>query len=134
MRRVLKIIVLTAAVILGGSTLATAGSPHFVGTPTASVDDSTLTVSGKIAGLGNEEQVDVQVTATVECVNRGGHNPSAGNKDDVAAVGTFPVQNGKALFELSATAEFQPECSPPMTVEFSDIVVTDVTHGISVAL
>jgi hypothetical protein len=44
-----------------------------------------------------------------------------------------PVQNGKAYFELTGTATFQPECSPPMTVAFSNITVTDTTNGISVS-
>jgi hypothetical protein len=39
------------------------------------------------------------------------------------------VQNGKAEFSLTAT--FQPACSPPMTVEFRDVTVTDTTNGIS---
>ena len=30
---------------------------HFVGTPTATRDDTTLTISGKVAGLGQVEVV-----------------------------------------------------------------------------
>jgi hypothetical protein len=41
------------------------------------------------------------------------------------------VQNGKAEFSLTVTATFQPNCSPPMDVEFSNLVVTDVTHGLT---
>jgi hypothetical protein len=41
------------------------------------------------------------------------------------------VQNGKADFTLSATAMFQPECSPPMTVVFTDVTVTDTTNGLT---
>ncbi len=66
-----------------------------------------------------------------QCVNPGGNEPKADNKDEVAAQDTFPVQNGKALFELTVVAEFQPDCSPPMTVVFTDLVVTDLTHDIS---
>jgi hypothetical protein len=49
----------------------------------------------------------------------------------VSAAGDFPVQNGKADFTLSATAAFQPECSPPMTVVFTDVTVTDTTNGLT---
>jgi hypothetical protein len=133
MRR-LAVLLTTILLSLGFALPAAAGSPHFVGTPTFSIDGSSLTVEGKIAGLGNEDRVNVQVTADVECVNPGGNKPSADNKDEVAAEGDFPVQNGKALFSLTATASFQPECSPPMFVEFSNIVVTDTTHDISVTL
>ena len=43
----------------------------------------------------------------------------------------FPVQNGKADFSLTVTATFQPNCTPPMTVVFSNVTVTDTTSGIS---
>jgi hypothetical protein len=113
---------------------AVAGSPHFVGRTSVTIDGDTLTVSGKIAGLGNEAQVEVEVTADAQCVNPGGNKPQAGNKQSFAAADTFPVQNGKANFTLSVTATFQPNCTPPMTVEWSNIVVTDLTHGISQSL
>ena len=58
-------------------------------------------------------------------------HPKAANKESVSEEGTFPVQNGKANFELTLTASFKPECSPPMTVVFSDVTVTDLTNGIS---
>ena len=57
-------------------------------------------------------------------------SPKATNKTSVSAAGDFPVQNGKADFTLSATA-FQPECSPPMTVVFTDVNVTDTTNGLA---
>jgi hypothetical protein len=110
-----------------------AGSPHFV-TCSAVVSGNTLEVDGKVAGLGDEDQVHIVVTALAECVNPGGNKPSAANKEAFQAEGDFPVQNGKALFSLTVTATFQPECSPPMTVEFSQISVTDTTHGISCTL
>ncbi len=112
-----------------------AGSPHFVdSTVTATRTGSTLTVSGKEAGLGNEAQIHVVVTATALCINGGGNHPKAVNKESVSAEGTFPVQNGKADFQLSVTATFSPSCSPPMTVEFTDITVTDTTNNISVSI
>jgi hypothetical protein len=37
----------------------------------------------------------------------------------------------KAKFTLTVTATFQPECSPPMTVAFTDVTVTDETNSIS---
>jgi hypothetical protein len=113
---------------------AWAGSPHFVGTPTVQRSSDDLTVSGKIAGLGNETQVHVVATAEAECVNRGGHNPSADNKDTFSVEGDFPVQNGKALFNLTLEAAFDPSCSPPMTVLWSDVTVTDAEHGLTATI
>lgn len=109
-----------------------AGSPHFISSATSvSRSDNTLTVSGKEAGLGGEAQVNDVLNATALCVNGGGNHPKAVNKESVTAQGTFPVQNGKADFTLSVTAGFQPSCSPPMTVEFTNISVTDTTNGIT---
>ena len=88
-------------------------------------------MSGKEAGLGDESQVHIVVTATALCINGGGNHPKAVNKESVSAEGIFPVQNGKAEFQLSVTATFSPPCSPPMTVEFTDITVTDTTNNIS---
>jgi hypothetical protein len=135
-------IVLTLTAVLGffaplalTATPAFAGGPHFVdGTVTATRAGDTLTVSGKEAGLGDEPQVHIVVSATAECVNPGGHHPQAGNKESLSVAGDFPVQNGKADFSLSVTAVFQPECSPPMSVVFSDVTVMDTTSGITTTL
>jgi hypothetical protein len=114
---------------------AHAGSPHFINNAfSVSVSGNTLSVSGKEAGLGDESQVNIQLSATAECINNGGRHPKAANKTSVSASGTFPVQNGKADFSLEATATFQPDCSPPMSVVYTNIVVTDLTNGISVRL
>ena len=109
---------------------AFAGSPHFVDV-SATRDGNSLTVSGKEAGLGNETQVHIEVTATALCINGGGKHPKAVNKADVSAEGDFPVQNGKANFSLTLTATFQPDCTPPMTVVFTDVTVSDTEHGVT---
>jgi len=114
---------------------AFAGSPHFVDDKVvATQDGATLTVVFKEAGLGDEDQVHVVLSADAQCVNPGGNDPQAANKESFNAAGDFPVQNGRAEGTLSLTAVFQPSCSPPMTVEFSNIVLTDETNGISVNL
>jgi hypothetical protein len=114
---------------------AWAGSPHFVDDSiTATRTDNSLTVAGKEAGLGDELQVNIQVTATALCINGGSNHPKAVNKESVSAEGQFPVQNGKANFSLTLTAVFSPPCSPPMTVEFTNVTVSDLTNGISTTL
>ena len=107
------------------STVAFAVSnAHFVGTPTATRDDTTLTISGKVAGLGQVEVITVAITGDALCINPGAKHPKASNKADVAGGADVPVQNGKAEFSVPATATFQPECSPPMTVVFENVCVT----------
>ena len=91
-------------------------------------------MAGKEAGLGNEAQVDIRISAEAACLNPGGNFPDAANKATFTAAGTFPVQNGKALFSLTLTATFQPKCSPPMSVVFGDVTVTDVTNGVSTTI
>jgi hypothetical protein len=39
------------------------------------------------------------------------------------------VQNGKADISIDLTASFSPECAPPMTVQFTDVLVHDDTNG-----
>lgn len=133
----MKAVALAGASILAlvMAAIALAGSPHFINSATsASVSGNTLTVNGKEAGLGDEAQVHIVVTATALCINPGGHHPKAVNKEDVTAAGDFPVQNGKAEFSLTLTATFQPDCTPPMTVAFTDVVVEDTTNGITLKL
>jgi len=130
MRKILFVAFAVLTLLFAGSSTAWAGSPHFVNV-SYSVSDNTLTVQGKEAGLGNETQVHIVVNATAACINPGDHHPKAANKEDFTAEGTFPVQNGRADFLLTLTAAFQPSCSPPMTVQFTSITVTDVDHNVT---
>jgi hypothetical protein len=130
MRKILFVAFAVLTLLFAGSSTAWAGSPHFVNV-SYSVSDNTLTVQGKEAGLGNETQVHIVVNATAACINPGDHHPKAANKEDFTAEGTFPVQNGRADFLLTLTAAFQPNCSPPMTVQFTSITVTDVDHNVT---
>jgi hypothetical protein len=129
MRRMTVATAVAALVALGGS-VALAGNAHFVGDPRAQRSGSTLTLSGKVAGLGNEESINVEVTADAACVNRGNKNPEAENKDSFSADDDFPVQNGKANFSLNLAASFSPNCSPPMRVVFSNVTITVTADGI----
>ena len=122
--------VLAVLVVLGFAGSALAGNPHFV-TVNTTVEGDTVTVQGKEAGLGDEEQVHIVVSGLAACINPGGNDPEAANKESFSAAGDFPVQNGKALFSLELIATFQPSCSPPMSVQWSNITVTDTTHGIT---
>ena len=102
---------------------AFAGNAHFVGTPTLTIDGNSIIVEGKVAGLGNIPQIHVDVTADAQCVNPGTKKPKASNKQSIGAGEDVPVQNGKANFSVTATATFQPDCTPPMSLEFSNITV-----------
>jgi hypothetical protein len=124
MRRFLLMTILVVATAALAAPAAWAGSPHFVGTPTITRSGDALTVTGKVAGLGAETQINVSVTADVACVNPGNNEPKAENKGATIAEGTFPVQNGKANFSVTGTGTTSPDCSPPMTLRYSNVVVT----------
>ena len=132
MRRILLVALSVIAVAALAAPAALAGSAHFINNAfSISRDDDTLTVSGKEAGLGDEEQIHVVLSATALCINPGSNHPKAANKESVSAAGDFPVQNGKANWTLSVTAAFQPDCVPPMTAVFTDVTVTDTTNGLT---
>ena len=130
MRRSAVVIIVLVMAALVMPTAAWAGSPHFVGDPTISISGNTVTVSAKEAGLGDEEQIHVELSATALCINGGGRHPRAVNKTGVAAAADVPVQNGKSNYTLTGTAVFDPSCSPPMTVQFVDITLTDTTNNL----
>jgi hypothetical protein len=123
-----SLIAATAAIailMLTASSAWAVSNAHFVGTPTITRNDDTLTVSGKVAGLGQVTQIDVEVTGDVACINPGDKHPKAANKESFSAGGQFPVQNGKALFTVITTSpDISPSCTPPMTLQFSNVVVT----------
>ena len=100
-----KIVLTTLAALLATGALASsavAASPHFVGTPQATVSGNSLTVNFKAAGLGNSSTVDFALTGDVDvssrCYTKSGNKPQAANKQETIAVSqseTFTVRNGQ---------------------------------------
>jgi len=133
-RRMAIVVGLALVVLMLATTAAWAGSPHFVGTPTFSISGNTATVHAKEAGLGDEDQIVATLSGTAACINNGGHHPKAVNKTSFSTSSTEPVQNGQAVYDLTATATFSPDCSPPMTVSFTSLTLTDETNNLSVKL
>jgi hypothetical protein len=123
--------IIALALLLSFPAGVLAGNPHEVHDTTISISGATLTASGKEAGLGDESQVHIVLTADAACINGGGNHPRAVNKGSFSAAGDFPVQNGQTTFTLSVTASFQPPCAPPMTVAWSNVTVVDTTNGIT---
>lgn len=103
------------AVVAASATVASAASPHFIGTPTCSKSSSgVLTCSGKAAGLGNGPTVAYLtadgIRATYVCVNHGG-NIAPGQ-------GTFtgPVEGQhQDITPHNGQITFSPSLSPPPT-------------------
>jgi hypothetical protein len=131
MRRLSLLAVLALVTAALAVTVAWAGEPHFINNAfSISRTANTISVSAKEAGLGDELQIHVKLTADAFCINGGGNHPKAVNKTGVATDATVPVQNGKADYTLTGTAVFSPSCSPPMTVVFKNVTITDVTNDL----
>ena len=141
-----------AAVAVTGASAAS-GNPHFIKNATsASLSGADLVCTFKEAGLasGAVETVSCNATenVTYECVNGGGKNPSASNKKTFATTvsksGTFTAdKNGNIVGTLTlspaSASSLGFSCPPGQTVTFvgvtySNISVTDVTSGASIAL
>ncbi len=115
MRRVKYGIALLFALLLtvGFSLPAFAQNPHFIGTPTCTKSTSTgLTCSGKAAGLGNGPTAAFltadSVTATYECVNKGGN--VAPGQPIVTQNVTGPTQT---ITPHNGQITFSPTIPPP---------------------
>ena len=98
---------------------AWATSPHFISCSASGVTSSgQLNSCFKIAGLGNNQQITVTLSAdanaTYGCLNRGGQCPNAANKVDVtgtvSAQGTFQSGNNG---QVTACLTVSP---PPSTL------------------
>lgn len=126
----LSSVVLACALFLASVVTSEAGSPHFV-SAVFSTSGNVATVVAKEAGLGNETQIVAVFSGDAQCVNPGGNDPQAGNKQSFSTSSVVPVQNGKANYTLRLTAVLQPACTPPMTIRWSNLKVVDTTNGIS---
>ena len=135
------------------ASVALAGSPHFIKNATsASLSGSNLVVKFKEAGLpsGATETIQSSATATTtyECVNNGGHNPSASNKTttvtQVSQTGTFTANKngnlvGSQTLSPPTAQQLGFSCPAGQTVTFvgvsySNVIVQDLTSGASFAI
>ena len=140
-------------VALAGVAAAANGSPHFIKNATsASLSGADLVVKFKEAGLpsGAVETItsSASATTTYECVNGGGHNPSASNKtttkSEVSKTGTFTADKngnvvGSQTLSPPSAASLGFSCPPGQTVTFvsvsyTNVAINDATSGASFSL
>jgi hypothetical protein len=92
-----------------------AANVHFVSGPTFDTSNGALTVSGKLAGLGNRDvTIVVSGTATVTCTNRGGNVPPGQTETVSGTVSNLRPENGTVTFSVT-TAQVTDTCPGPMT-------------------
>ena len=135
-RRILFLLVVPFVAVITFTASALAVSPHFIFANVTNVGSNSITVSFKEAGLGNSlNSVNISVSGTAECINPGSNHPKAANKSSESASGTFNVSNGQATGSLTMTASnISPNCSPPMVIAWTDLVVTDTTFNDSTTI
>jgi hypothetical protein len=122
--------------VLAISAVAVAASPHFIGTPSATVSGNSLTVSFSAAGLGNatgaEFTLSGPVTVNSRCYTKSGNTPQAANKQetvDVSETKTFAVRNGRTngSFTVSPLSTLQCPGGQRVVIEsvdFSNLVLS----------
>jgi hypothetical protein len=127
------IAVLSLLVTAFAAVPALAQSGHFVGTPTCTDQGTTVSCSGKVAGLGGttfQINVAAQGTASVTCTNPAG-NVAPGQSFTTTTTGTGGPQptprNGQASFTVASTTPIAPAGSCPNPKWTAS--VTDVTFG-----
>jgi hypothetical protein len=137
-------VVVTSALMLMAPMLASAQNPHFISASSDTDNDGNLTCTFKEAGLGNEPtspgELEVTCSATADaiyqCINRGGHNPEAANKedvsDDVSGTDTFPISsNGQSSGTVTVDAPSSTLDCPGgqvlilASVTYTNVVITD---------
>lgn len=73
----MKRLLMAAVLALFTAPLLAVSNAHFVGNPTFTISGNTVTVSGKVAGLGNVSQIHVVLLGTAECINGGQQAPTS---------------------------------------------------------
>lgn len=116
MKRIIQSIAI-AIVTMFSINSAIAQNIHYVEGPVTTDNGTTLTVCGKIAGLGNNQGVTITVTTTAtistECTNPAGHvAPGQSRTETLTYSKTFwSDKNGNVSFCLS-TLEQAPGLCP----------------------
>ncbi|MDQ3902452.1 MAG: hypothetical protein M3247_02185 [Thermoproteota archaeon] len=133
---------IASALLLMAPILASAASPHFIGTPSYTKSSSgALTVKFKAAGLANLPTgaflTASEVTAELQCVNPGGNNPppkTAIFGPETGPTTNLPVRNGQITGSATLSPPSQQQLqnaadcpNPNWTVKLVSITYSDVT-------
>lgn len=127
---------------------AALAAPHFASATSSVNSDGALAVSFDERGLGNENidyELSADATALYACINRGGKNPSAANKQSfegaVSEDASFEAKNGRVIASMTAGPLPAPEFTCPSgqrrvlaTVSYTNIVLTDLTNDVSTSV
>ena len=124
---------------------AMAGAPQFHAASSSVDNAGALVVSFDERGLGNDNvdyTLTADATALYACINGGGKNPKAANKQafdgQVSGGGSFEPKNGRVVASLATGPLLAPQFTCPSgqrrvlaAVSYTNIVLTDTTNGVS---
>jgi len=133
--------VLSALALTAGSVFGVAAKFHAVSSSVA--NNGALVVSFDERGLGEGDidyTLNADATALWACINGGGKNPSAANKQsvegEVTGGGSFEARNGRVMASLSAGPIGPGDFACPngqrlvlAAVSYTNIVLCDVTNN-----
>jgi hypothetical protein len=111
-------------------------------------NDGALVVAFDERGLGTENidyTLNANATALYACINKGGHNPDASNKQafegQVSGGATIEPKNGRVVASITIAPLAAPSFTCPggqrrvlADVTYTSIVLTDTTNGTSTAV
>jgi hypothetical protein len=129
---------------LAFAAVAQAG-PNFKSATSSVNDAGALVVSFDESGLGNENidyTLTADATALYACINKGGKNPSAANKQafegQVSEGESFEAKNGRVQGTMDAGPLPAPDFTCPSgqrrvlaAVTYTNIILTDTTNNVS---
>jgi hypothetical protein len=140
-------VVATVALVtsMAFTAVALAAAPKFHAATSSVNNDGALVVSFDERGLGNENvdyTLTADATALFACINRGGKNPSAANKQafegQVSEGASFEPKNGRVVADMTAGPLQAPEFTCPSgqrrvlaAVTYTNIVLTDSSNNVS---
>jgi hypothetical protein len=122
------------ALLVAFPTLSAAQNPQFTAC-TASTADGTLTLTGQVAGLGNQRGTPLRLEATALAVwlDPTTTPPTVVTATTVTDSLTYPPKNGNRVYHFVLDTPFVLVCDPPGEVTFVAARTCDVTHGVCCA-
>jgi hypothetical protein len=144
MKRFPALLFLLAVVLALTTANASAAAAKFHEVDSSVGSNGALIVSFDQRGLGEGDitySLTADAEATYACINRGGKNPEAANKQTnpgaVSGGGTFEARNGRVTASLSAGPISAGSFSCPggqrlvlAAVSYTNIVLTDTTNNV----
>jgi hypothetical protein len=147
-RSLVAVLAVVLAALVVGAGAALAGTGHFHSASSSVSSSGALVVTFDERGLGNgniDYTLTADATALYACINGGGHNPSAANKQQfegsVSGGGSFESKNGRVQGSITAGPLAAPQFTCPSgqrrvlaSVTYTNIVLTDTTNGVSTSV